>query len=76
MVVIVSFMLEPNFRALLATTGLKTRNIISVRNDPSRECSVLIKNECASSCYRCPTDVCFEQRMLKMFFYEIKSKDI
>ncbi len=34
---LVSFMGEPNFRAVLATIGLKTRTIISVRNDPNRE---------------------------------------
>ena len=35
--VLVSFMAEPNFRAILATVGLKTKNIISVRNDPNVE---------------------------------------
>lgn len=35
--IIVSFMAEPNFRALLATIGLKTRNVISVRTDPELE---------------------------------------
>lgn len=41
-VVIVSFMREPNVRALLATIGLKTRSLISVRCDPSREYPGLI----------------------------------
>ena len=35
--VLVSFMAEPNFRALLATRGLKTKNLISIRNDPNKE---------------------------------------
>ena len=35
--VVVSFMREPNVRALLATFGLRTKTIISVRNDPNRE---------------------------------------
>jgi hypothetical protein len=35
--VLVSFMAEPNFRALLSTVGTKTKNIISVRNDPNKE---------------------------------------
>ncbi len=38
-VAIISFMAEPNFRALIATKGLKTKRIISVRNDPNREYS-------------------------------------
>lgn len=36
-VAIISFMAEPNFRALIATIGLKTKRIISVRNDPNKE---------------------------------------
>lgn len=38
-VAVISFMAEPNFRALIATIGLKTKRIISVRNDPNREYS-------------------------------------
>lgn len=34
---LLSFMCEPNFRALLATIGLRTKNVVSVRNDPARE---------------------------------------
>ena len=33
---VISFMREPNFRAILATMGLKTKRIVSVRNDPNR----------------------------------------
>jgi glycosyltransferase involved in cell wall biosynthesis len=35
--VVISFMAEPNYRALIATLGLHIKNIISVRNDPKRE---------------------------------------
>lgn len=35
--VLISFMAEPNIRAILATLGLKTKVIISVRNEPERE---------------------------------------
>ena len=38
-VAVVSFMAEPNFRALIATLGLRTKRIISVRNDPKHEYS-------------------------------------
>lgn len=34
---LISFMAEPNFRALLATKGTKIKNLISVRNDPNKE---------------------------------------
>ena len=36
---LISFMAEPNYRALLACSGLKTKSIISVRNDPAIEYS-------------------------------------
>lgn len=35
--VLVAFMAEPNFRAIIATLGLKTKTVISVRNDPQKE---------------------------------------
>ena len=35
--ILVSFMAEPNFRAILATWGLPVKNLISVRNDPNKE---------------------------------------
>lgn len=34
---LVSFMAEPNYRAVLSTIGLPTKTIISVRNDPTKE---------------------------------------
>lgn len=37
--VIIAFMAEPNFRAIIATIGLRTKTIISVRNDPNKEYS-------------------------------------
>lgn len=46
--VMVSFMGEPNFRALLATIGLKTKNVISVRSDPNVEYRGLIGKIVAS----------------------------
>ena len=35
--ILISFMKEPNFRAILATRGLKTKTLVSVRNDPNKE---------------------------------------
>lgn len=34
---LISFMAEPNFRAIIATAGLPVKRIVSVRNDPNRE---------------------------------------
>lgn len=36
-VALISFMAEPNFRAICATIGLPVKSIVSVRNDPERE---------------------------------------
>ena len=36
---LISFMAEPNLRAVIANIGLKTKTIVSVRNDPKREYS-------------------------------------
>lgn len=33
--IVISFMSQPNFRALTATLGLKAKNLISIRNDPN-----------------------------------------
>lgn len=35
--VLISFMCEPNFRAICASVGLRTKRIVSVRNDPNKE---------------------------------------
>ena len=35
--ILVSFMAEPNYRAVFATKGLKTKLVVSVRNDPNKE---------------------------------------
>ena len=35
--VVISFMQEPNFRAILASIGLKNKVVVSVRNDPKKE---------------------------------------
>lgn len=33
----ISFMAEPNIRSIIACLGLRTKNIVSVRNEPARE---------------------------------------
>jgi len=39
---IISFMAEPNMRAIIANIGLKTKKIVSVRNDPNKEYAGLL----------------------------------
>lgn len=36
-IAVISFMAEPNFRAIIANIGLQSKCIVSVRNDPNRE---------------------------------------
>lgn len=40
--IVISFMREPNFRALLATRGLAVRNLVSVRSNPRCEYAGII----------------------------------
>ena len=35
--ILISFMEEPNFRAILATRGIPVKTLVSVRNDPNKE---------------------------------------
>ena len=35
--IVISFMAEPNYRSIISCLGLKTKTLISVRNDPDRE---------------------------------------
>lgn len=49
--IVLSFLVNVNFRSLLATVGLKTKNIISVRVDPNIEYSKLKTRILASALY-------------------------
>lgn len=40
--ILISFMAEPNFRAILATRGLPIKTLVSVRNDPNKEYSGIL----------------------------------
>ena len=66
--IIISFMREPNVRALLATVGLRTKNIISVRNDPLREYPGFI-GKLICKCLFPIADACvFQTEKAKSFF--------
>ena len=42
--ILVSFLAEPNYRNLVSSIGLKTKSIISIRNDPKKEYNGWIGN--------------------------------
>ncbi len=66
--VIVSFMAEPNFRALLATIGTKTKNIISVRNDPDREYPTRLYKFLAKTLYLTAEHIVFQTNDAQCWF--------
>ena len=66
--VLISFMAEPNFRALIATKGLKTKNIISIRNDPNKEYGNFLFRFLAKRLYRKADGVVFQTEDAKNWF--------
>ena len=75
--VVISFMPQPNFRTLLATRGLKTKTIISVRNDPNREYRGLIRKLFAKILYKRSDGIVFQTEDAKEWFPQsIRNKGI
>lgn len=66
--VVVSFMREPNFRALLATVGLQTKNIISVRSDPRAEYAGKIGKIISRYLLPCADGAVFQTQEAKSWF--------
>lgn len=66
--VLVSFMAEPNIRAIIATMGLKTKNIISVRNDPEREYNNCVFKFLAKTLFKFSDGCVFQTEMAKEWF--------
>lgn len=66
--VLVSFMAEPNFRAIIASMGLKNKVVISVRNDPNREYSNLFTRVLAKTLFRLADGVVFQTEDAKKWF--------
>lgn len=58
--VLISFLREPNFRAILAAAGLKTKVIVSVRNDPVKEYSSQAAQFLARNLFRKADGVVFQ----------------
>lgn len=66
--VLISFMAEPNFRAVCSSLGLKTKNLISVRNDPDREYPNVLFKFCAKFLYRFADCVVFQTKDAQNWF--------
>ncbi len=75
--IIISFMAEPNFRALVAAIGTKTKNIISIRNDPNREYPSTLFRIAARILYRLADRVVFQTKDAQNWFPKsIQSKSV
>lgn len=66
--ILVSFMAEPNFRAVVACLGKRTKTIVSVRNDPNKEYPNLLFRLCARILYRFADGVVFQTEDAKKWF--------
>lgn len=66
--VAISFMAEPNFRLLLASAFLKTKTIISIRNDPEKEYCGRVLGMAAKLLFRFADGVVFQTDDAKKWF--------
>lgn len=66
--VLVSFMAEPNFRAIVATKGLKCRTVVSVRNAPEKEYPDGFRRFLAKILYRKADGIVFQTEDAKNWF--------
>lgn len=64
----ISFLPEPNFRLLLSSIGLKTKTLISVRNDPEKEYSSSIYKGLANILYPIADGIVFQTKSAKEWF--------
>lgn len=68
--ILVSFMGESNFRAIVSCMGTKTSCVVSVRNDPDREYPNRVFKFLAKFLYRFASGVVFQTEDAKMWFPE------
>ncbi len=66
--VIVSFMAEPNFRTVIASRGLKSRVILSVRNDPNKEYGNFLFRFLAKNLFKRADGIVFQTEDAKSWF--------
>ncbi|MBQ2988872.1 MAG: glycosyltransferase family 4 protein [Clostridia bacterium] len=65
---VIAFMAEPNFRAIVASMGLKSRVIVSVRNDPCREYPNRVNRILAKTLFRRADGIVFQTEDAKEWF--------
>lgn len=66
--IVISFMAEPNFRAIIATAFLNIKNLISVRNDPDKEYPNIIFRLMAKVLYNFSSGCVFQTEDAKLWF--------
>lgn len=66
--VLISFMAEPNFRAIVASVGLDNKVVISVRNDPNREYSNTLTRVLAKTLFHRADGVVFQTEDAQRWF--------
>lgn len=65
---VVSFMREPNFRAVLANAFLKSKCVVSVRNDPNREYTGVVNRILAKLLFSFCNGIVFQTEDAKQWF--------
>lgn len=65
---LIAFMPEANFRSLVATFGLKTKTIISIRSNPSWEYKTILNKLLAKTLYRIADGIVFQTEEARQWF--------
>lgn len=66
--VLISFMAEPNFRAIIASMGLKNKVVISIRNDPNKEYGNIMTRMLSKLLFRCADGIVFQTEDAQKWF--------
>lgn len=72
--VLISFMEEPNYRAIVAAMGLHTKTIISVRTDPAAAYGRGLAKILAKTLYRCADGYVFQTEQARQWFVPVIRK--
>lgn len=71
---LISFMAEPNFRAIIASAGLKNKVVVSVRNDPNTEYKTFVTKMLAKLLFRFADGVVFQTEEAQKWFSKYVQK--
>lgn len=66
----ISFLPQPNFKLLLSTIGLRTKVVVSVRNDPAREYAGSVNKLLAKWLYPLAAGIVFQTKDAQKWFSE------